>query len=308
METIQFNNQTIRRWQVGASTFLAWPEVGARLMDWHITMADGSVRDVIHWPEDADYARPEKIRGGNPILFPFAARTFDQGDIGFWRAADGQRRPMPMHGFCRQGNFELSDYTDKGFLATFIPDAASREAYPYDYTFTVKYRFEELALHVDFNLSNQDQERIPWAAGHHFFFALPWHNGSSRSDYRISIPAKKALRHLDDGSLEPVKSFAPETAFDDPELWDRIHCKLKENCVRFGPKSGDEDITLRIGHSLKPNPWSTVVTWAEHPDSPYYCVEPWMAPPNAPEHQNGLHYVEPGKSDVFSVSISLMGE
>ena len=44
---------------------------GARLMNWNLRMADGSVRDVIHWPEGADYDKFPAVRGGNPILFPF---------------------------------------------------------------------------------------------------------------------------------------------------------------------------------------------------------------------------------------------
>lgn len=307
METIQFNNTTIRKWEVGASTFLAWPECGARLMNWHISMADSSVRDIIYWPEDADFSRPAKIRGGNPILFPFAARTYDQGELGYWRTADGQRRPMPMHGFCREGDFKLTTHNDKGFIATFQPSDFSHQAYPYEYTFTVQYRFEELALHVDFQLDNHGNDPIPWSPGHHFYFALPWHPDTARKDYRIAIPAKKAFYHLDDGSLDPLKDFPAETPFADPALNDRIHCKLKENAVRFGPKSGEEDITIRIGQAGKPGPWATFVTWTESDDSPFYCVEPWMAPPNAPEHKNGLRLVEPGKRDAFSVSISLIG-
>jgi len=306
METIEFNDTTIRKWDVGPSTFLAWPECGARLMNWHITMADGSVRDIIYWPENADFSRPAKIRGGNPILFPFAARTYDQRDIGYWRAADGERRPMPMHGFCREGPFKLTTHNERGFIATFQPTAACQEAYPYDYTFTVQYRFEALALHVDFQLTNHGKTAIPWSPGHHFYFALPWHPGTTRKDYRVSIPAKKALRHLDDGALDPVKDFQQETSFDDPALRDRIHCKLKENYARFGPKNGEEDVTIRIGQAVKPGPWATFVTWTENDDSPFYCVEPWMSPPNAPEHKNGLRLVEPDKRDAFSVSVSLM--
>ena len=299
METIKFNNITIRKWQIGSSTFLAWPECGARLMNWHIRMADNSIRDVIHWPENADFAHPAKIRGGNPILFPFSARSYDQGELGYWRATDGQRRPMPMHGFCRDGQFELSTHSEKGFLATFQPSSECKKAYPYDYTFSVQYRFEELALYVDLKLNNHGSTEIPWSPGHHFYFSLPWHANSTRNDYRIVIPAKKALRHLDNGALEPVKIFDQETSFNDPALLDRIHCKLKENSIRFGPKSGEEDITIRIGQDLKPSPWATFVTWTEAETSPFYCVEPWMSPPNAPEHKNGLSYVEPGKQSVL---------
>ena len=87
MEKIPYFGQTLVRWRVGGSTFLALPEKGARLMNWNIAMGDGSVRDVIHWPEIASLADFHKTRGGNPILFPFCARSFDRGEAGFWRDA-----------------------------------------------------------------------------------------------------------------------------------------------------------------------------------------------------------------------------
>ena len=56
VETITYEGQQLQRWIVGDSTFLALPEKGARLLHWNLRHADGSVRDVVHWPEQADFA------------------------------------------------------------------------------------------------------------------------------------------------------------------------------------------------------------------------------------------------------------
>src|SRR6185436_1975205 len=117
MEKISYLGETIMRWQVGPSTFLALPEKGARLMNWNVSLGDGSVRDVIYWPELATLNEFHRIRGGNPILFPFSARTFDHGDINFWRAPDGVRRPMPQHGFARHTEFKIVRLDARGFAA-----------------------------------------------------------------------------------------------------------------------------------------------------------------------------------------------
>ncbi|MEO0794038.1 MAG: aldose epimerase [Verrucomicrobiota bacterium] len=305
MEVIDFQGHQIRKWTIGASTFLAYPEAGARLMNWHLHMADGSFRDVIHWPEDADLSNIAKVRGGNPILFPFAARTYCEGEIEFWKAQDGVKRPMKTHGYVRQGSFALESFHDKGFLAKFLPDDAARDAYPFDYEFTVRYRFEQLAFYVDLELRNHENKPIPWSAGHHFYFSLPWHDDSTRSDYMISTSAKKAFRHGSDGKLEPIKNFPEPASFGDPTINDLIRSKLKSGVVRFGPKGGEEDIKISIGDGSRPDPWTSVVSWTMADDSPFYCVEPWMGPPNSPEHGNGLHYVQPGKSEVFTVQVSL---
>ena len=90
MEKVPYLGQHLTRWRVGQSTFLALPEKGARLMNWNLTLADSSVRDVIYWPEIDKLDDFATVRGGNPILFPFAGRTYDRGEIYFWRDAAGK--------------------------------------------------------------------------------------------------------------------------------------------------------------------------------------------------------------------------
>src|SRR5690606_17400974 len=86
MQEIDYLGKRVFRWERGASSFLAWPEGGARLMNWNVAYADGSYRDVIHWPDQLETLDTiGKIRGGNPILFPFCGRSFDEGEIGFWK-------------------------------------------------------------------------------------------------------------------------------------------------------------------------------------------------------------------------------
>lgn len=303
MEKVPYQGQTLTRWRVGNSTFLALPEMGARLMNWNITLGDGSVRDVLYWPEAADFTDFHRIRGGNPILFPFNARVFDQGDIHFWRAADCVRRPMPMHGLARQGKFKLSHADPRGFIAEFQPGEESRQCYPYDYEFTVTYRFEPVGLSCEMALKNLGRTPIPWSAGHHFYFTLPWSEGSARGDYLIRIPATRRLRQDARGALVPGPTLQPEESFANPQLIDTLHTGLRSNEIVFGEKGRNDDVVVKLGTEKVPSPQATVVTWTFADDSPFYCVEPWMGPPNAPEHKVGLHFVAPGETQRFTVSV-----
>jgi len=47
------------------------------------------------------------------------------------------------------------------------------------------------------------------------------------------------------------------------------------------------------------------VTWTLADASPFFCVEPWMGPPNAPENKSGLQWVKKGETRRFSVSVNL---
>ncbi len=293
------------QWKVGPSTFSAIPTVGARLLSWDLNLSKNQTRSVIHWPEDADFSNIASVRGGNPILFPFSARTFCAGKENSWKAPNKDILPMPKHGFARDGEFEIIQQTDTGFIAQLKPTESDYEAYPFKYLFTVEYRFEALALEVEFTLKNLDDKKIPWCAGHHFYFTLPWHPNLKRENYRILLPAKKMAYHNPDGSLATEKMVETEYGLEDAKVSDRIHYRFKENKVKFGLKNGEEDVTIQISENSRPLPGTSVVTWREFEDSPYYCVEPWMGPPNAPEHKVGLHWVDPGEEDKFAIRVTL---
>ncbi len=306
MEKIPYLGREIIRWQAGNSTFLAMPEQGARLMHWNITLGDGSVREVIYWPELASFDDAVMARGGNPILFPFNARTYDQGDIHFWRDPKGVRRPMPMHGFARQSKFKLTWCDDRGFGAQLVPDEATKAAYPYDYEFLVTYLFEPLGLSCEFTLKNLGADPLPWCAGHHFYFAVPWNEGLSRGDYGIRIPAGATLR-LDqsNGNIAPGPQFKAEEDLSNPALIDLFHTRLKSNLITFGPKHQPGEVAIKIGTAKVPPPDTTVVTWTASEQAPFYCVEPWMGPANSPEHKLGLQWVPPGQTQSFVVRIDV---
>jgi galactose mutarotase-like enzyme len=305
MEKVSYLGTTLTRWRAGPSTFLACPEKGARLMNWNLTLGDGSVRDVLYWPELDGLDDFPRVRGGNPILFPFNARVFDRGEIHHWCAADGVRRPMPMHGLARQGDFRVTHCDATGFTALFLPGEEARTCYPYDYEFTVRYRFEPLGLVCELTLHNLGLVRLPWSAGHHFYFTLPWTEGLGRRDYAIRIPATRCVRQDATGQLVPGPALKEIEPLDNAGLVDAIHLGLKDNTVIFGERGHAGDVIIRTGTDKIPAPDATFVTWSESATAPYYCVEPWMGPPNAPEHKTGLHFVAPGKSQTFTVAISI---
>ncbi|AWI10135.1 aldose epimerase [Ereboglobus luteus] len=307
MEKVPYLGKELTRWQVGNSTFLGMPEMGARLMNWHVTLGDGTVRDVLYWPEMTDLNDFAVVKGGNPVLFPFCGRTFDNGDIHFWKAADGVRRPMPIHGIARQSKFDVLRCDERGFAAQLILDDENRASYPFDYEFVVSYRFEPLKLSCEYTLRNLDTQPLPWSAGHHFYFTLPWNEGLARGDYAIRIPAGKTMKQdFTDGKLvEPGPKFKAEESMANPVLLDTFHTALTDNTVTFGPKTQPGQVSVKLGTSKVPEPDSLFVTWTLDDKVPYFCVEPWMGPPNAPTHGVGMHWVMPGQTQSFVVEVDV---
>jgi galactose mutarotase-like enzyme len=305
MERIPYLGHTIFRWQVGSSSFLALPEKGARLMNWNFTLGDGSVRDVIHWPEVTSLEDFARIRGGNPILFPFCGRTYDRGEVDHWRHEDGTRLPMPRHGLARQGTFRVTRLDEGGFSALLVPDDAAKAAYPFDYEFTVSYRFETLGFFAEFELTNLGATPMPWSAGHHFYFAVPWTNGLRREDYLLEVPATRTLRHLETGRLVDGPRLNPRELLSNSNLVDTIFTGLRGHQFAVTERPSGQQLRFLTGFTNTVSRDAAVVAWTESDRVPYYCIEPWMGPPNSPENKVGLHHVGPGQTQKFFVEVTL---
>jgi D-hexose-6-phosphate mutarotase len=97
-------NADLVTFSVGSSKYLMAPTHGFRLMRWTIqTITDE--REILHWPENTCDKPLAFVRGGNPLLFPFAGRSFDRGVENAWRSPGGDRLSMPIHGFARESQF-----------------------------------------------------------------------------------------------------------------------------------------------------------------------------------------------------------
>ena len=212
-----------------------------------------------------------KVRGGNPILFPFCGRTFDHGEIHFWRDDNGVRRPMPIHGLARQGDFQVTRLDERGFTALFQPGEEARAAYPYDYEFTVSYRFEPLALFVELTPAQPRHQTHSLVCRPSFLFHPAVERGPHPGGLLHPHPCRRdaAAEFRATASSTPVPASGPEESLANKDLLDVFHTALKNNAVVFGERGGEDHITVRIGPDRVPPESAVVVTWTQADDSPF---------------------------------------
>ena len=101
-------------------------------------------------------------------------------------------------------------------------------------------------------LTNLGREPLPWSAGHHFYFTLPWSEGTTRADYLIRIPATKRLRQDPTGALITGPTLQAEESIGNPALIDTLHGGLRSNEVVFGEKGRPGDVSVRLGTEKVP--------------------------------------------------------
>lgn len=297
-----FAGQPAFRWRVGPAEFVAVPNAGARLVGWRQQIPAGE-RDLLHWPEDPEGRDFATVRGGNPILFPFCARTFVDGAIHFWRDAGGTVRPMPLHGFARQAEFRTAALDEHGFRAELVPGGEARAAYPFEYRFEVEYRFHATGFEVDLALANLGSRPLPWSAGHHFYISVPWRAGTSRRDYTVSIPATRAWRQDPAGRLQEMTLPARRESLASERLVATMHGGLYGEELSVTEMSSGERLSITLPGVRPRFPDAVFTTWTADEGSAYFCFEPWIGPANAPELGAGLDLVPPGQRHVFSAQV-----
>jgi galactose mutarotase-like enzyme len=276
------------------------PEHGARILQWG---REG--REIITWPDDADWSRILKVRGGNPVLFPFIARHFVDGKNEFWRDAEGIVRPMPQHGFARDAKFNvIEDKSDNSLRMRLTDSDETRAFYPFAFQFDVVVTLQPLSrLEITFETTNRGDVPLPYYAGHHFYLALPHRE---RAEWTLHVPCTSWGRQAPDGSIIEEEAKTDLLKLDDAAPIDRFQIKplgAKVTLLNQGSKR-------QLVFELKPPgtvPWYAVTTWTQAGDSDFYCVEPWLGLPNAIHHGLGLRHLAPGMTESATCILDASG-
>lgn len=293
-----FQQQDILELNDGPSRIRVAPQAGGRLLSWQI-----GDEAVIFWPESADWSQPARIRGGNPLLFPFLGRHRVDGRIGRWRDRDGVVRDLPMHGFARDLPFAAqADADGRGIVMTLDSSDATRAGYPFEFRFTAIYRLvDSHTLDVTLTTRNLGTAPLPYYAGHHFYFALPH---AERAATTLELPPTQRCHHQEDCTISPREPGAARYTLDESRILDRFHCLdgLPDTPVRIAMPGRRHaiDIDLRRPGSI---PWYAVTTWTETPQSDFYCVEPWLGLPDAIHNGLGLRELAPGATETAALQI-----
>lgn len=272
------------------------PGHGARLLAWSI-----DDWEIVVWPESVDWSRPQKARGGNPVLFPFIARSFQDNRIGFWKSPEGQVLPAPMHGFARDSAFSVVSAEADVLEMRLEANDTTRSVYPYDFRFEVVVRLGADSLQIVYRVTNTGKQPLPWSAGHHFYFGIP---ASERAGWELALPCKHwASQDFSTGEIQLCEPAISHDVLSNPDWIDRLHVRPDLDRIRLFHAATGRKISFK-DTSPQPGSWYCATTWTEHPDSDFFCVEPWSALPNAAANGLGLQMTSPG--DTIEISCQIL--
>ncbi|BDB25143.1 aldose epimerase [Cupriavidus sp. P-10] len=287
LPTQDFQGQTLVRVGDADNFMLLAPQHGGRLVRW---VHRGE--DILYWPDNADWSRPAKVRGGNPLLFPFIGRHFVDSVAGQWRDRQGTLRTLAQHGFARDLPFDVTAIDAAGSVTMTLRDSVqTRPGYPYAFVFDAVYALLPDGLEVTLRTTNTGDQSLPCYPGHHFYFALPH---AQRAASTLALPPADRVRQLPDGTPGPGDAGEPAYRLDDPRLQDTYHVFRGGAGAMLSMPGRTISFELDVAGSV---PWHAVTTWSESEQSDFYCVEPWVGLPDAIHHGQGLRWLAPGQSE-----------
>jgi galactose mutarotase-like enzyme len=283
-----FQNQPVVELRQGRGRALVSPAHGARVLRWDV----GDWR-VIAWPEVVDWGRPQKARGGDPVLFPFIARSYHEGRLGFWKGPDEVVRPAPMHGFARDSAFSVVEAGEDFVVMRLEANETTRAVYPFEFRFEVTIRLGVDWLESAFRVVNLGDKALPWSAGHHFYFHIP---ADRRKEWELELPCREwGGQDFSNGKIQTRPAESERGLVSDPAWIDRFHLEPDWDRARLWNSIEGRGISIEDS-SLDRGRWRCVTTWTEKPESDFFCVEPWSALPNAAVNGIGLQSTAPGES------------
>jgi galactose mutarotase-like enzyme len=227
-------------------------------------------RDVLFLDRSTLEDPAKNVRGGIPILFPFAGKLEDER----FRPA-GTR--MKQHGFGRNKPWAVREQRPDAVRLGLVQDAETRAQYPYEYDVEYDVHLLPRGLQVTLSVHDRDARPLPVSPGWHPYFRCP---AGRKADVTTDVPG-----------LRPAEQFTDAREFD------------------FGleaPVSGRArfDLPGLGGLRLSFSPALRHLQLWSQPGRDFVCLEPFYGPNNTVNTDRRLD-VPPGQARDFWMRIEV---
>jgi galactose mutarotase-like enzyme len=228
-------------------------------------------RDLLFMDRTTLLDPAKSVRGGIPLLFPFAGRL------------DGDRlayagTTMKQHGFARNKAWRVADRGPDRLRLALEDDAETRAVYPHAFRIEQSVRLLPAGVHVELLMQNRGSTPMPIAPGWHPYFPCP-------------SAAKPRVKPLDVEGLDPAR-FTPDAEFD-----------FGVTAPAAGRASFEVPGLGRLQLAFSPE-LRFLQCWGL-PGRDFICLEPFLGPNDTINTPARLE-VAPGQSHTLWMSIVIL--
>ena len=240
----------------------------------------------------------QETRGGIPPLFPICGRLLANGTPGLYRVGDRPYR-LPIHGFAMRRPWEVADASRPDALRLRLADSEeTRAVYPFAFELNLLYSVSTEGLSCRLTVHNAGETPLPYYAGFHPYFLAPPPGGGKE---QTVFEARPRMRHVYDETKTDLVGSAPPPAFPTSIADESVNGLLLE-------MGADNETTIRFpdGFGIRQiaSPLFRYRQFYTLPDHPFFCDEPWMAPPGSLNRPGAARILPAGQSESADIRIA----
>jgi galactose mutarotase-like enzyme len=244
--------------------------------------------NVLYLDADTLHDPHKPVRGGIPVLFPFAGRLREDS----FTDQGGKRYVMRQHGFARNLPWTIVDQSTTGaarMMLELVSTPMTHGQFPYDFRVCFTYALADGRLTISQRYINTGDREMPIAPGLHPYFQVA---DGHKADARVVTDATEAL---DNRSGKPTTLRGPiDLTAEEVDLQLLDHWPRTVRLVR----PGDRDLDVALGV-----PDRVLVVWTQR-GRDFVCVEPWTAPTNALNEGKAVRVPPHGTHETtFSIAV-----
>jgi galactose mutarotase-like enzyme len=275
------------------------PQLGGTVSSLRLPGVDGQPRECLH--QCGWFWRPatDLTRGGIPVLFPICGWLSGEGERGLYHAR-GKPCRLPIHGIAMRMPWRVvEDDSPPWELRLALEDTRhSLNLFPYSFRLALHLRLFDGGLRIELTTTNPGDVPFPYYAGFHPYFQTPA-PGAEKDHVLFDVDA--VARHAYNGTRTDVESVVPPPEFPRPIVGGDVNGLLLE----MGPTGGTR-LVFPDGFELRQTA-SAAFRFRQfytEPNEPFFCDEPWMAPPGTLHHPPPERILHPRTSETASIEIA----
>ena len=244
----------------------------------------------------------------SPLLFPMIGTLKDGKTL-----IGGKEYRITKHGFARDLELTPEVITPTSVMFSLEQSDYTKEMFPFDFRFTVRYTIKADGLTVTYRVKNNSAEVMPFCIGAHPAFACD----GEFTDYRLEFAKLETaecplydlscgLHRESDGRQlldnETVLPLTHEMFYDDVCYFD----KLRSRSVMLLNK---DNSGVRVDFP----DFTSLGVW-QAKDAPFLCIEPWCGSADFDDctgvfaEKRGIELLKPDEEKAFTYSISAVGK
>ncbi len=240
----------------------------------------------------------------SPLLFPMIG-TLKNGKT----LINGSEYAITKHGFARDMELTAEEVTENSALFSLTQNDVTKEMFPFDFRFTVKYTLNDDGITVTYGVRNNSGEAMPFCIGAHPAFACDGEMTDYRLEFEQSETAAVPNYNLENGLHE---ENIRRPMLDDENVLELSHEMFYEDVCYFD-KLASRSVSLLYrddsGVRVDFPDFTSLGVW-QAKDAPFLCIEPWCGSADFDDctgvfaEKRGIEILKPNEEKTFSYTIT----